>query len=181
MKTIKLYEEYINSSSNRISTLLKNMVTMLNNTFGGNNSHLGQKDLETISLIDVEQSNSTDINEKNIVMRFSDDQFQYQMIFVIKLEDVKENENITKGYMKIKIYDGVEGQMLREWQANLEIQVSTNEQENEEGRFYVKVGENESQMQGQEMQGQETQPSSNLDFMENFIIQKIGFLKETLE
>lgn len=171
MKLMKMYEEYINSPSNRISTLLKNIVTMLNNSFGGVNGGLGSKDLETISLIDIEQSDYADAFEKNILMRFSDDRFQYQMIFVIKLEDIVENDEISKGYIKIKIYDGNDAKMLREWQSNVEIKASTTEEENKEGRFFVKIGEISN----------DAQSSENLDYFEDFIIQKIGFLKESIE
>ena len=41
LKNLKLYEEYVNSASNRISTLLNNMVKMFKDTFEGKNDILG--------------------------------------------------------------------------------------------------------------------------------------------
>ena len=191
MKTLKLYEEYINSTSNRVNTFLKNLVQSLNASFTGTNNALGTKDIETIALIDVEQSNSNDAYEKNILMRFSDNSFHYQMIFVIKIQDIKENEPIKDGYMKLKIYDGNDGKLLREWQSDLSVEESTDEEMNSEGRWFVKIGEkvqNGSQAQdsqaqdsqAQDSQAQEAQ-SSDLDYIESFILAKIGFLKEMLE
>ena len=182
MKTLKLYEEYINSTSNRVNTFLKNLVQSLNASFTGTNSVLGTKDIETIALIDVEQSNSNDAFEKNILMRFSDNSYQYQMIFVIKIQDIKENDPIKVGYMKLKIYDGNEAKLLREWQSDLTVEESTDEEMNSEGRWFVKVGENTNDTQSQDTQSQDTQvQSSDLDYIESFILTKIGFLKEMLE
>ena len=187
MNNLKLYEEYINSASNRISTLLKNLVQSLNASFSGTNSSLGQKDLEGLALIDIEQSNSNDAFEKNVLMRFSDHSYQYQMIFVLKLDDVKGEDPINKGYMKLKIYDGNQANLLREWQNNLTIAVGTDEEMNTEGRWFLKVGENDAQSQGQsqeegqEEEGQEEVQTSNLDFIESFILEKLGFLKDMLD
>ena len=193
MKTLKLYEEYINSTSNRVNTFLKNLVQSLNASFTGTNGVLGTKDIETIALIDVEQSNSNDAFEKNILMRFSDNSYQYQMIFVIKIQDVKENDPIKVGYMKLKIYDGNEAKLLREWQSDLTIEESTDEEMNSEGRWFVKVGEKTNDTQSQDTQSQDSQDSqsqnaqetqvqsSDLDYIESFILTKIGFLKEMLE
>lgn len=178
MKTIKLYEEYINSSSNRVNTFLKNLVQSLNASFSGTNNALGKKDIEHISLIDVEQSNTNDAYEKNILMRFADATFQYQMIFVIQIADIKDDKKIEKGYMKLKIYDGDDANMLREWQSDLSISESTDEEMNNEGRWFIKVGEN------QDSQSQDTQSqiqNTNLDYIESFILEKLGFLKDMLE
>ena len=182
MKTLKLYEEYINSGSNRISTLLKNLVQSLNASFSGENNALGKKDLEGLSLIDIEQSNSNDAFEKNILMRFADNSYQYQMIFVIKLDDVKNNDDIEKAYMKLKIYNGDSASLVREWQSDLTIKESTDEEMNQEGRWFLKVGENETQSQSQSQSQDETQAqTSNLDFIESFILEKLGFLKDMLD
>lgn len=169
MKTLKLYEEYINSGSNRISTLLKNLVNSLNLSFSGENKTLGEKDLESLSLIDIEQSNSNDALEKNILMRFSDYEYHYQMIFVIKLEDVTGNEPIDKGYMKIKIYDSIQATLLREWQSDLSIEESADDDMNKEGRWFLKIGESDGKSK------------NGLEYIENFIIEKISFMKEMLE
>ena len=184
MKNLKLYEDYINSGSNRISSLLKNLVQSLKLSFSGQNKSLGIKDLETLSLVDISQSNVNDAFEKNILMRFQDNTFQYQMIFVMKLEDVKGDEAFDKAYMKLKIYSGEDGAMLREWQKNLELYESTDEDMNSEGRWFLKVGEKETESQGQgQGQGQEeTQVSaSGLEFIEHFILEKLSFMKDMLD
>ena len=180
LNNLKLYEEYINSNSNRVNTLLKNLVQSLNASFSGTNGSLGVKDLEGLSLLDLEQSVTGDAFEKNILMRFSDNSYQYQMIFVIKLDDVKDNDPIEKGYMKLKIYSGDDGTMLREWQKDLTIQESTDDDINSEGRWYLKVGENEN-AQSQSQDSQSQVQTSGLDFIEHFIIEKLGFLKESLD
>jgi len=182
MNTLKLYEEYINSGSNRVSSLLKNLVQSLYASFSGSNNALGEKDLQGLALIDVDQSNSNDAFEKNILMRFSDANFHYQMIFVIKLDDIKDNEPITRAYMKIKIYDAAQANMIREWQSDLTVAEATDEEINSEGRYFIKVGEINAQSQGQsQVQSQTQVQTGNLDFIEQFIIEKIGFLKEFLE
>jgi len=184
LNNLKLYEEYINSGSNRVNTLLKNLVQSLNASFSGTNGSLGVKDLEGLSLIDLEQSVTGDAFEKNILMRFSDNSYQYQMIFVIKLEDVKDNDAIDKGYMKLKIYNGDDGTMLREWQKDLTLHESTDDEINSEGRWFLKVGENENasqDSQSQDSQSQSQVQTGDLDFIEHFIIEKLGFLKEFLD
>jgi len=170
MKILKIYEEYINSAANRITTFLGNLVQSLKASFTGVNNSLGEKDLESLNLIDIEQSNSNDNFEKNVLMRFSDMNYQYQMIFVIKLEDVNKNKPIEKAYMKLKIYDN-NGNLLREWQKNLKVKEASDKEINDEGRWYVKVGVSDS----------ESDNDSHLDFIEHFILEKIGFLKEFLE
>lgn len=211
LKTIKLYEEYVNSASNRISTLLNNMVKMFTETFEGKNKVLGEKELDVLSLVDVERSTSYDAFEKNIIMNFQDNEFYYQVIFIIKLEDVKNNEPISKAYMKIKIYDAETSDMLREWQGNLDIKESTDEKINTEGRFFIKVqiaSQNEIGGEGQKIQAQatdtqgqspsqsekinyikseklfeqgQTQGDGGYEFIELFIIAKIGELKTQFE
>ncbi|NPV12903.1 MAG: hypothetical protein HPY57_14120 [Ignavibacteria bacterium] len=221
MKILKLYEEYVNSASNRISTLLNNMVKMFKETFEGKNDVLGEKELEVVTLVDVERSTSYDEFEKNIILNFTDNEFYYQVIFIVKLDDVKNNDPITKAYMKIKLYDNETSEMLREWQGNLDIKQSTEDEINEEGRFFVKVklsSENETLSQGQEIQSQATSPAqkqaqgqggqkpmesanfkkgeklfegipsqnqgqndAGFDFIEIFIISKIGELKTQFE
>ena len=185
MKILKLYEEYINSTSNKVNTFLKNLVKSLYDSFTGSNNVFGPKDIETITLIDVEQSNSNDAFEKNILMRFSDNVYQYQMIFVLKISDIKDNESIKKGYMKLKIYDGNDGDLLREWQNNLIIKEASDEEMNSEGRWFVKVGEKKKNEETEDTQSEDTQSedisSSDLDYIESFILNKIGFLKEMLE
>ena len=180
MKTLKLYEDYINSGSNRITMLLKNLVQSLQSSFSGENKSLGVKDLETLALVDISQSNVNDAFEKNILMRFQDNTYQYQMIFVIKLDDIKGEDPIDKGYMKLKIYSGEDGTMLREWQKDLSIYESTDDDMNTEGRWFLKVGEKEAQEgqgqaqegQAQEGQGQAQVDQSTLEFIEHFILEK---------
>lgn len=185
MKILKQYEEYINSGSNRVSTLLTNMVKMFKETFEGQNDILGEKELSVLSLVEIEQSNFNDAIEKNIVLSFNDAEFFYQVYFVIKLEDVKNNEPIKNAYLKIKIYDE-NGKVLREWQSNIEIAESTQYEINNEGRFFVKAKEVTSgQPQGQNVQAQ-TQPQTQgetggMDYIESFIISKISDLKTPLE
>lgn len=220
LKRIKLYEEYVNSASNRISTLLNNMVKMFKETFEGKNDVLGEKELEVLTLVDVERSTSHDAFEKNIIMNFQDNEFYYQVTFIIKLDDVKNNDPITKSYMKIKIYDSETSDMLREWQGNLDIKESTDDEINDEGRFFVKVkiaSQTETGGEGQGIQSQATQPAQGqtppqgqeggqppmesikyqgkklfegappqgqndaYDFIEVFIISKIGELKTQFE
>lgn len=222
LKKLKLYEEYVNSASNRISTLLNNMVKMFKETFEGKNKVLGEKELDVLTLVDVERSTSHDAFEKNIILNFQDNDFYYQITFIIKLEDVKNNEPINKAYMKIKIYDTETSEMLREWQGNLDIMEATDEEITSEGRFFVKVkiaSQSETQSQGQEIQSQvapqggqtpqgqapqgtqgqtpmekveyklndklfeqdQTQSSAGYDFIEMFIISKIGELKGQFE
>lgn len=221
LKNLKLYEEYVNSASNRISTLLDNMVKMFKETFEGKNDVLGEKELDVLSLVDVERSTSHDAFEKNILLNFQDDEFYYQVIFIVKLDDVKNNEPISKAYMKIKIYDNETSEMLREWQGNLDVKESTDDEINNEGRFFVKVkiaSETQAGGQGQEIQAQatgqgqgqgqmptqgqepmesikygkseklfegqpadQTQGDAGFDFIEIFIISKIGELKTQFE
>lgn len=210
LKNLKLYEEYVNSASNRISTLLNNMVKMFKETFEGKNDILSEKELDVLSLIDVERSTSYDAFEKNILLNFQDDEFYYQVIFIVKLDDVKDNEPISKAYMKIKIYDNETSEMLKEWQGNLDIKEPTDDEINNEGRFFVKVkiaSETQAGGKGQEIQAQatkqesmesikygkserlfedqttdnKTQGDAGFDFIEIFIISKIGELKTQFE
>jgi hypothetical protein len=166
MNNMKLYEEYINSSSNRITTLLNNMVEMFINSFNGENEIFSEDELNNITLIEVEKSIKNDVYEKNIVMDFTDDIYYYQLYFIVKIDDVKNNDPITKAYMKIKIYDDEKIKIIREWQSNLDIQEASNEEINNEGRFFVKVKELDK---------------GEFEFIENFIIMKIADLKLSLE
>lgn len=159
MKNLKLFEDYTNSPTNKVHTLLKNMVTMFKDTFGGSNGVLGDTELNSLTLVDVEASIETDPFEKNVVLDFSDPMYYYQMIFVVKIDDATADD-IKKAYMKIKIYTADEGTLLREWQSNIDIEVCDENQQSEEGRFFVKVKDKTSEM----------------DFIENFIIGKISNL-----
>jgi len=171
MKTIKLFEDYINSSTNRIHTLLKNMVKMFQEIFNGETKALSEEELNTLYLVELEGSFESDPFEKNLIMNFSDNVYYYQVIFIIKVEDVKDNEPIENSYMKMKIYDTEGGKLLREWQSNLKIKECTDEEINEEGRFFVKVKEVEKSDDN----------GGEFDFIENFIISKIATLKEPLD
>jgi len=218
LRNLRLYEEYVNSASNRISTLLNNMVKMFKETFEGKNKVLGEKELDVITLVDVERSTSHDAFEKNVVLNFQDDEFYYQVIFIVKLDDVKENEPIAKSYMKIKIYDNETSDMLREWQGNLDMKESTDDEINNEGRFFVKVkiaSQTQTETSGKEVQAQatqgqgqmggqgmesvkynskeklfegqppqaqgQTQGDAGYDYIEIFIVSKIGELKTQFE
>jgi len=165
LKSYKMFEEYINNPTNRIHTLLNNMVKMLQETFNGDNDVLGEEEKQAITLVEIEASLEKDPMEKNIIMNFSDNIYYYQVIFVIKVEDIIGDNPIDKGYMKIKIYDNIDSKLLREWQSDLTIQECTDEELNEEGRFFVKVKDDKSE----------------LNFIEQFIITKIGDLKIPLD
>ena len=167
MKYIKLFEDYINSPSNRIQTLLKNIVTMLKATFEGTNGVFSKEEISTISLVELEQSNSNDSTEKNVILSFSDTDYLYQIILIVKIEDIKENNPIENAYMKIKLYNQ-NAEMLEEWQSNLKIQEATSDEITKEGRFFIKV---------QPVEKTEDSSGDNMDFLEHFIIAKISELK----
>ena len=182
MKYVKFFEDYINDPANRVQTMLGNMVKMIKASFDGENNILGEKELGVVSLIEIQQSTSNDSTEKNIVFNFRDDLWYYQVIFVIKLEDVKKENPISKGYIKIKIYDGQNGDKFEECQSNLDIHESTSDERDEEGRYFVKVKEVEPTSTPEGEEAPETQPSSEgMDFIENYIINKAAKLKEPFE
>ena len=160
MKILKLYEEYVNSASNKLSTLLDNMVQMFYDSFQGNNDVLGKEDLQTVTLIEVDRSTSNDAFEKNLLLTFEDPDFYYNVFFIVKIEDIKEK--IDKGYMKIVMYDQVSQQQVRTWQKNVDVLESTDQEINDEGRFFVKVKES---------------GEGEFDYIENFLISKIAELK----
>ena len=164
---LKLFEEYVNSESNKITTLFINMIEMFKDTFDGKNDILSKEESDVLTLIEIEKSTSNDAFEKNIVINFNDTQYYYQITFIVKLEDVKEK--IEKAYIKIKIYD-YDSNLIREWKSNLDIQVPTDNEVTEEGRFYVKVKPNEKDEEGTEF-----------EYIENFIFSKIGDIKNTLQ
>lgn len=180
IKSYKLFEDYINSSTEVVHTLLKNMVKMFQETFDGQNDVFGEEEKNSIVLVEVEASLEKDPMEKNIIMNFSDNLYYYQIIFIIKIEDVVPNKPIEKGYMKIKIYDSFDNKLLREWQSNLTLHVCTDDEQNNEGRFFVKVqeiGAQETPIQGEQSQSS----GEGGNFIENFIISKIGDLKVPLD
>jgi len=160
----KIFEEYINSPTNRVSKLLKNMVQMFQDTFNGKTGVFSEEELGLLQFIDVSQSLKDDSFEKNIVLNFTDEKWKYQVIFIVKLDDVKEDK-IEACYMQIKIYDIENDKIIKDWQENLELREADSNEQNEEGRFFVKV------------KGKE----GDFDFIENFIISKIDDLKEPLE
>lgn len=170
-KIYKVFEDYINSPTNRIHTLMKNIIKMFKEVFDGESDTLSEDELNTIFLVEIESSLESDPFEKNLIMNFSDNVYYYQIIFIIKVEDVKNEDPIEDAYMKIKIYDTEGGNMLREWQSNLKIQECTSEEQNEEGRFFVKVKEVENS----------DDDGGELDYIENFIISKVAELKEPLD
>lgn len=167
---LKLYEEYINSQSNRITTLFTNMIKMFQDTFNGNNDILSDSETSVLTLVEIEKSTSNDAFEKNLLLNFNDTEYYYQVIFVIKLEDVKDT--IENGYIKIKIYDA-DAKLIKEWQSNLKIQESTDDEISAEGRFFVKV-------QPFQVKEGEEETFGDFEYIENFLISKIGDLKEVL-
>lgn len=187
MKRLKFYGQYIkelysDSSSNRASELLNKMVNMFAQTFQGQNDMFGQNELESLNFIDVERSNYNDAFEKNILMDFEDGVYRYQIIFVIKLDDIKNNDPIENAYIIIKIYDDdAENTIPNEFKYNLDIKLPNEEQMLDEGRFYVKVKEiDDAQAQKEEKETQNQSQSSDEGyvFIEEFIIDKIGKLSE---
>lgn len=165
MKTLKLFEDYTNSPTNRIHTLLKNMIGMFQETFDGKNDVFSTEELESLYLVEIESSLEKDPFEKNLLMNFSDGVYYYQVIFIIKVDDVVGDEAIEKAYLKIKIYDNDDGTILREWQSNVDLEVCTDDEQNEEGRFFVKVKTEDSE----------------LDYIESFIISKISEIREQFD
>lgn len=190
---LKLFEEYINDSSNRIKTLFDNMIEMFKTFFNSgienNNNNeddiendekiLSDEELNALTFIEIEQSNTNDNFEKNIIMQFSDEEYYYQIVFIVKVEDVKTE--IDKAYIIIKVYD-YDGKLINKTQTNLDIKVSSDDDILNEGRFYVKVKPVKT---GEEPQStQEPQPTENdenYDYIENFIISKIGDIKGILK
>lgn len=172
MSIIKLFEDYVNSPSNMVSTLLNNMVNMFKDTFEGKNDVLGEKELDVLTLVDIERSISQDISEKNLILNFTDGEYYYQVIFIIKISDVKKS--IDKGYMKIKIYDNENNEKIREWQGDLAIKIATDEEINKEGRFFVKVKLNSEvdMSKGQNVQAQATSTQGQTQTAENFKYRK---------
>ena len=163
MKLIKFYEDYINSNTNILSTLLSNMIDMFMKTFNGENDILSQEETELLTLIEIEKSNTNDTAEKNLIMNFSDTEFFYQVIFIVKPDDIEEGI-IDKSYIKIKVYNE-NSDMLNEYQTNLEMKVSDDDEKLKEGRFFVKVKKTDS---------------GEFDYIENFIIVLVGELKTIL-
>ena len=161
---IMMFEEYINSIDNRINTLFVNMEDMFIKSFSDESPIFGEEDLGELYLVDSSVSQKADFFEKNIKLDFSDPEFCYGVIVVIKSEDVKDNEPITKCYMKISIYDNSKEKLLKEWQSDLEMETPKNN-DTESDRFIVKVKEEDSE----------------LDNIENFIVFKISKLIEKIK
>lgn len=169
MEFLKKYEEYINNPTNVLSSLLNNMVTMLKQSFQGENDVLGEMELDSVMLMDVERSITNDAIKKNIKLEFFDQHFYYQVVFIVNLNDVEKN-NIEKGYLKIKIYDTNKVELIREWNSDIKIKIPTSEEITENGRFFIQVAqltfEDDEEVVGE------------FDDIETFIIARIGELKE---
>ena len=161
---IMMFEEYINSVDNRVNSLLINMEDMFIKSFSDDSDIFGEEDLGEMYLIDTSVSQKADFFEKNLKLDFSDANFNYGVIVVIKSEDVKDTEPISKCYMKIRVYDGNREKLLREWQSDLEMEVPENNDINSE-RFEVRVKEEGSEM----------------DTIEHFIVYKISNLIEKIK
>jgi hypothetical protein len=164
MKKLKLYEEYINNPSVVVTNLLNNMVTMFTDTFQGNNDVLGENDVKNIGLVEIEKSITNDAVEKNIKLEFFDDILFYQVIFIVKLNDV-DKDRVKSAYIMIKVYDTDKINLLKEYSKNLTIEETTQDDINNEGRFFVKVSDD----------------GGGSDYIENYIISKIGEMKSQFE
>lgn len=117
IKSFRMFEEYINNATNRLNTLFDEIIKNIKYWFSE-----GSFSKEGLTLYELEKSTANDYTEKNIVLDFSDGTWYYQVIIIVKLEDVKGNEDIKDGYMKIKKYDMSQEKLLRTWedQINLE-------------------------------------------------------------
>jgi hypothetical protein len=164
MKKLKLYEEYVDGKSVVITNLLNNMITMFIDTFQGNNDVLGENDIKSIGLVEIDKSITNDAVEKNIRLEFFDNELFYQIFFIVKLDDV-EKDKVKTAYLKIKVYNADKITLLREVSKNVELEEATSEQINEEGRFFIKVTDDEGES----------------DYIENYIVSKIGEIKTQFE
>ena len=161
MKNIKLFEEH--NRENTMKSLLTNTLTSLKNSFEGNNDTLGD-DIQYLELTDIEQSTYADPFEKNILMSLGDTQYQYNIQFSIKVDDIVEDK-VEKGYLIVKMYNN-DGTLLNDGkQKILEIKESTQEEQLKEGRYYLSVKED----------------SGNYMFLEEFIINEISTIKTIYE
>lgn len=122
MKRLKLYEEYINNPVNRLQTVFDEMIKNMKFWFTE-----GSLSKQGLSLYELERSTANDYTEKNILIDFSDSQWYYQVIIIVKLEDVKGNEPIKDGYIKIKKYDMDQTNLIRTWEGEFDLVKDFNE------------------------------------------------------
>lgn len=181
MKKIKFFNDYIkeyctDSISNRASELLDKMINMFVKTFQGENEIFGNNELEYLNFIDIEKSNYNDAFEKNILMNFEDGINRYQIFFIIKLNDIKGVEPIEDAYMIIKIYDNnTINTTPDQYKYNLKIKIPNEDEILNEGRFHIKVKEiDEKDIENKKSNDND----SGYQFIEEFIIEKIGKLSE---
>lgn len=128
MKKIKNYkdfsimETYTNNPVNRLQTLFDEMIKNMKFWFTE-----GSLSKQGLSLYELERSTANDYTEKNILVDFSDNQWYYQVIIIVKLEDVKGNEPITDAYLKIKKYDMEQTNLIRTWEGEFDLKKDFNE------------------------------------------------------
>lgn len=201
MKKIKKFvafvnEEYIISPDSLVSTLLNNMVQRVKKSFDGENDVFGEEELSVLSLIDIERSTVNDSTEKNIILNFQDNEYYYQVTFIIMPFSSKEKDTYS-GYIKIKLYDlettenligegydisikqsddgvlvkeenAIQGQSQNQPQQPPQNQPQQPPQENAKYNKYKKIFEEQGDVGG-------------YTIFEKYIIEKISILKEKLE
>lgn len=206
MKIIKLFEDYIISPDAKTSTLLNNLTKQIKNSFEGDNDVFSEEEQAIITLIDVERSTVNDSTEKNLIINFEDNDYYYQVIFIIMPYSSKEI-NKYDGYVKITLYDletsevlvsdhfnisilddkeGVKVQFKEETGQPSQIPPPVQQSENIKYNKYRKIFEaNELQAdvqgQPQQMQDSQTQAQGGYILLEKYIIEKVSELKDRLE
>ena len=161
IKTYRMFEEYISNPVSILQTTMTDMSHMFKDSFGGGNDVLGSEELSIITLVDVQMPGETSLIDKTITLEFSDEEYYYNVAVTCSVNDVKD-DGCNRAMIRIKIYGDEDGTLLKTWDSPVEMHVATGDESTEEGRFFVKVKDDASEM----------------DFIENFIIGKIGNMKE---
>ena len=132
-----------------------------------------EEEQSILTLIDIERSTVNDATEKNIILNFEDNDYYYQVTFIIM---VSGSDDIVDGYLKISLYDLDTNEKLISDHYNLKLK-------EEDGFVKVNVSNDNETQPTQESKIYEAQDVVQDGFviLEKFIITKVAELKEKLE
>ena len=99
MKNLQLFEKYIESTEYRIKSIFQELQKNINDWFVS-----GELSKQNASLTSNKVT-STNFNDKSLILDFSDQNYKYQVIFIISMTDVLDDDKIQNGYIKVKMYD----------------------------------------------------------------------------
>lgn len=124
-KYVYLFEEYINNNNNRVSYLLNKIKKLFETIFNEKTDYLSEKELNKLQLIDIKLSVFENNISKNLTIDFTNEDFLYKVILLIKESDVKNKKSIEDLYIKINVYDNVTNNLVHEWHGNVKMKYET--------------------------------------------------------